>query len=141
MANRGPLQWNPGISPRTPGLKALGKETSTVADYFLTTPRFEYVKHYGEGRGNGGVILVNRFDPQSSLFLRQFTVKDFPSADNLIITARREFEMLKMLRGAAHIVQLVGDGNAVIYRRLVIIMEFVGHGTMREMLERFESAN
>ncbi|KAI0023920.1 hypothetical protein F4780DRAFT_776150 [Xylariomycetidae sp. FL0641] len=139
---------DPALPPSLEAQTGLSAQAFAVANYFIQRGNIEFVRavrgggsESGDGDDDntgGGALVFNRWSGVDGRFRRRFVVKHLGSADTYNIAAQREFDMLERLRGAQHIVQLVGPGRAEVNGRLVIVMEFVGHGTLRAMLERFQ---
>ncbi|CAJ2510242.1 Uu.00g061420.m01.CDS01 [Anthostomella pinea] len=135
--------WLGTIPPRPEQVRRLGKQASAVVNYFTQKDGFEYVAHFGEEGLSGGALLFNRWSPTDGMFMGQFIAKYMgPSAPGGSFMADllvdREFRVLDILRGAEHIVQLAEAGRVKIAGRDSLLMEYVGHGTLKAMVDRFQ---
>ncbi|KAH9909293.1 kinase-like domain-containing protein [Xylariomycetidae sp. FL2044] len=134
--------WSPNIPPHPGQLRAIGVRATEIIEYFSTyDPRFEYVKRIGDSSLQGGALLFNeRSDQSFSPILRKIVIKYFSAPRRLNVVADNEYEMLAALRGAEHIVQLIGEGKLLVNGNMSIVMEYIGHGTLQDFLSRFSAS-
>ncbi len=128
----GPIQ---PIPPRFEGvLQDFNESASQVIFALQSSPRFEFVRRVGDDGAQGGALLyIERQD--GGTFLRQLIVKYYDTdGDN---DADDEFNVLTQLRGSEHIVQLLGPGRAELGGRIALFMEYVAHGELETVLDRF----
>ncbi|KAH9905434.1 kinase-like domain-containing protein [Xylariomycetidae sp. FL2044] len=118
----------------------LGERALEAINYFSPYPNFHFQRPVGEPGATGGALLFEETD-DANVFKQNFVFKYFAENPDdgydMVYLAEEELEALKMLRGAQHIVQLFGPGSVDINGRPCLLMEFVGYGTLRELLYRF----
>lgn len=105
-----------------------------IANYFTTRREYEYVGTAGEPGSQGGALVYNQRN-DTGRFLRRIVIKYY---ERNSWEAGLEFECLRRLAGAEHIVQLLGEGMKLFGSTTGLIMEYVGYGTYDHMQLRLE---
>lgn len=152
MTSIGLSRYKPtkSIPPRIEGLLENFSDSASKAIVALQTqPRFEFVKRVGREGTQGGALLFHERQDDGT-FLRQIVAKyyiveeeDWDEEDDEFANADaiREFDVLTKLRGAEHIVQLLGPGRVRLGERIGLLVEFVGHGDLGTVLDRFAQSH
>ncbi|KAL7627260.1 hypothetical protein AAE478_001449 [Parahypoxylon ruwenzoriense] len=105
-----------------------------IANFFVPYPSYQFVAVAGSAGQQGGALLYRHKRADGSI-LQQIIVKYY-TIDSVQQSAD-EWVILNSLRGAEHIVQLIGTGRYQLGTTYALIQEYVMFGTLGDMLQRY----
>ena len=119
-------------------IENLGEDAYRAAAYIDHFPQYCFVRPLGSPGSQGGALLFRETAANGHFVkTRHVVAKYYDEEESEYDQEYNEWEKLVMLRGSKHIVQLMGEGRIKVRNgHLALLMEYSGHGTVEDLIER-----